>query len=196
MALNNTTMITKIKDWLWDNIGWKIRFFYKSIKNLIRWFPIIWKDKDWDDHFIWEILKTKLKHQAEYIGTKDRHTQSKYDSERMIWCVRLIQKIQDEFYSGEYMDYHVSNYNWLDIEDNPDHKELEIIEVSENYDDYFAKHKAAVRKILSNKELQVFELNNDNYKQRLAMNLGYYNEKRIQDLLFKLLNRDIKDWWE
>jgi hypothetical protein len=113
-----------------------------------------------------------------------------------MWCVRLIEKTQDEFYSSEYMDYHKSNYNWLDIEDKPDYKQLEIEEVSENYDDYFAKHKAAVRKVLANKELQIYKLKDGDYKQRLAMNLGYYNEKRAQDLLFKLLNRDIRCWWE
>ena len=193
---NKETLIEKITNWLWNNIGWKIRFFYKSIKNLIRWFPVIWKDKDWDDHFIWEILKTKLKHQSQYIGNRDFHTRAKYDSERMMWCVRLIEKTQDEFYSSEYMDYHKSNYNWLDIEDKPDYKQLEIEEVSENYDDYFAKHKAAVRKVLANKELQIYKLKDGDYKQRLAMNLGYYNEKRAQDLLFKLLNRDIRCWWD
>jgi len=185
-----------VYNFYWVNIGWNIRNMYRSIKNLIRWFPVICKDRDWDDHFIWEILKTKLKHQSQYIGNRDIHTQAKYDSERMMWCVRLIEKIQDEFYSSEYMDYHESNYNWLDIEDKPDYKQLDIEEISENYDDYFAKHKAAVRKVLSNKELQIYKLNDGDYKQRLAMNLGHYNEKRAQDLLFKLLNRDIRGWWD
>ena len=185
-----------VYDFYWKNLGWRIREFFRNIKNLWRWLPIIWKDRDWDDHYIWEILKTKLKHQSQYIGSRDIHTSAKYDAERMMWCVRLIDKIQDEFYEGEYMDYHKSDFNWLDIEGDNDHKQLEIVEKSENYDDYFAQHKAAVRKVLANKELQIFELNGDNYKQRLAMNLGRYNEKRAQDLLFKLLNRDIRGWWD
>jgi hypothetical protein len=183
-------------DFYWKLLGWRINQFKKSVKNLIRWFPVMWKDRDWDDHYIWEILKTKLKYQSEYIGSRDIHVNAKYDAERMMWCVRLIDKIQDEFYSGEYMDYHESRFNWLDIEGDSEHKQLDIQEVSENYDEYFAKHKAAVRKVLANKELQIFELNDDNYKQRLAMNLGYYNEKRAQDLLFKILNRDIRGWWD
>lgn len=189
-------MALEIQEWLWNNIGWKIRDVYCSIKNVIRWLPVIWKDRDWDDHFIFEILKTKLKHQAKYIGDRDRHTNAKYNSERMMLCVRLIEKIQDEFYSMEYMDYHESNYNWLDIEEMPDCKQLEIIEKSENYDDYFAQHKAVVRKVLANKNHQVFKLDKDNYKQRLAMNVGRYNEIRAQDILFKLLNRDIRGWWD
>lgn len=185
-----------IYDFYWRYIGYKIAHFTYGIKNLYRWFPVIWKDRDWDDHFIFELLKTKLKHQSQYIGNRDRHTMSKYDAERMMWCVRLIVKIQDEFYQGEYMDYHDSDYNWLDVEGNENYKQLEIVEKSENYDTYFAQHKAAVKKVLANKEHQIFELNDDNYKQRLAMNLGYYNGKRAQDLLFKLLNRDIRGWWD
>jgi len=185
-----------IYDFYWKNLGWRIREFFRNIKNLWRWLPIIWKDRDWDDHYIWEILKTKLKHQSHYIGSRDIHTSAKYDAERMMWCVRLIEKIQDEHYAGEYMDYNESRYNWLDIDDDSGHKQLEIEEVSENYDEYFAKHKAAVRKVLANKEHQIFVLNDDNYKQRLAMNVGRYNEKRAQDLLFKLLNRDIRGWWD
>jgi hypothetical protein len=166
----------------------------RGIKNLWKWFPVIWKDRNWDDYYIWEILKTKLKYQSDYIGSRDTHTKSKYDAQKMMLCVCLIEKIQDEFYEDEYMNYHESDYNWLNVGNN--RKQLEIVEKSENYDGYFIRHKASVRRILANKELQIFELNDNNYKQRLAMNLGHYNQKRAQDLLFKLLNRDIRGWWE
>ncbi len=108
----------KTYDYYWKNLGWRFREFSRNIKNLIRWFPVIWKDRDWDDHYIWEILKFKLKNQAKYIGDRDIHTSAKYDAQRMMLCVRLIDKIQEEYYSMEYMDYHESNYNWLDIDDN------------------------------------------------------------------------------
>ena len=83
-----------IKTWLWKNIGWNIQWIYMRFYNLYRWLPIIWKDRDWDDWYIFTILQTKLKHQAEYIGTKDRHTRAQYDAQRMLTCVRLIEKIK------------------------------------------------------------------------------------------------------
>jgi hypothetical protein len=170
--------------------------YINIVKNLIRWFPVIVKDRDYDDYFIFEILKTKLKHQAKYIGDRDIHVNAKRDSEIMMTCVSLIEKIQDEHYGGEYMDYHESRYKWLDVEGKPDRKQLEIEEISENYDEYFAKHKAAVRRVLADEKLQIFKLNGDDDKHRLAMNLGHYNEKRAQDLLFKLINRNIRGWWD
>ena len=76
---------------------YKIKQFFKRIKNLIRWFPIIWKDQDWDDHYIFEILKFKLKNQAKYISYHNRHISAKRDAEIMMLCVRLIEKVQDEY---------------------------------------------------------------------------------------------------
>jgi hypothetical protein len=115
--------------------------YINIVKNLIRWFPVIVKDRDYDDYFIFEVLKTKIKHQAKYIGDRDWHTRAKRDAEIMMTCVRLIEKTQDEFYSGDYMNYHESRFNWLDIEERPDCKELKIEYISEDYDSYFAKHK-------------------------------------------------------
>jgi len=173
-----------------------IRTFISQIKNLIRWFPIIWNDRDWSHDYIFDILKAKLKFQALHISKHDNHTCAAYDAERMLCCVRLIEKIQDEYYAGEYMDYAELKFNWL-AKGKPELElyELQVDEISENYDAYFDKHKAAVRKVLTDKKLQIFDLNGQRYKQNLAMNVAQYNEKRAQDLLFRLLNRDIRGWW-
>lgn len=177
----------KLYSFYWKNIGWRLNYFKYSIQNLIRWFPIIWKDRDWDDYFIWEILKTKLKHQAKYIGDRDRHTQAQYDAQRMMWCVRLIDKIQDEYYELEKYDYQKSEFNFVDIPGDPEHKELKIDLVWENYDDYFNKYKGAVKRL---------KLLTTDDKDKSSLELGIYNEKRAQDLLFQILNRDIRKWWD
>ena len=65
---------TKIYDIYWDLIGWRISNFISKIKNIVRWFPIIWNDGDYDDSYIMEILKFKLSNQANYISKKDGRT--------------------------------------------------------------------------------------------------------------------------
>lgn len=186
-----------IYDFYWIHLGWKLREFWRGVKNLWRWFPVIWKDRDWDDHYIWEILKIKLKHQSDYIGSRDIHIGAKYDAQKMMLCVRLIEKIQNEFYSSEYFDYHESEYNWIPVDGETEYMKLDIETISENYDEYFAKHKASVRKVLSDERYHIFKLDDsEDYKQRLAMNVAHYNEKRAQELLFKILNRDIRGWWD
>ena len=63
---------------------YKIKRFFRRFYNLCRWLPVIWKDQDWDHHYIWEVLKFKLKNQAEYIKTKGHHVDNERDAQRMM----------------------------------------------------------------------------------------------------------------
>jgi hypothetical protein len=80
---------------------WKLRHFFKRIKNLIRWAPIIWNDQDWDYFHIYNILKHKLVFMAEHMYNKGYHESSKQEGDRMMLCVRLINKVQNEYYMDE-----------------------------------------------------------------------------------------------
>ena len=170
-----------------------MREFFEGVKNLIKWFPVIWKNRDWDHTYIYDVLKFKLEQQAEYIGGHNRHVSAKRDAEIMLLCTRLIEKLHDEFYDMEYMDYNESEYNWLDVFDKPDLKELEIVETSETYGEYFAKYPNMLRRVINMKD-PVFEL--DGSRKVIAMNIAYYNNERCHKLLFKLLQRNIRRWWD
>jgi hypothetical protein len=186
----------------WKTIGWRLKQFRVSVKNLIRWFPIIWKDRDWDDHYIWEIMKNKLRWQAKYIGDRDWHTRAAVDAKRMRLCANLIDKVQDEFYGSEYMDYHESKFDFLDIPDKPDYKQLHTEITSERFDDYFKKYPLVYKKILGNEELQIFGIEaregetEVDAKQRIAMNIGRHNHERARKLLFKIMEENIEGWWD
>jgi hypothetical protein len=80
---------------------YRIKQFFRNIHNIIRWFPIIWKDRDWDHYYIFEILKFKLKNQSEHIGKYGNHISATHEAETMMLCVRLIDKVQNEFYLDE-----------------------------------------------------------------------------------------------
>ncbi len=108
-----STMFDKIRWWLQD-LRYYPRNFVISVKNLISWFPIIWKDRDWDDHYIFEVLKFKIKRQAKYIAERDFHTSAKRDAEIMNLVARLIELEQDETYNMEYMDYHKSKHYFVE----------------------------------------------------------------------------------
>ena len=163
---------------------YKVKLFFKRIKNLIRWFPIIWKDEDWDDHYIFEILKFKLKNQAEYIGYHDRHVSAKRDAEIMMLCVRLIEKVQKEYYGTEYHDYHESEFKFVASKDYPGSYEMEIKEISERYDEYFKQYPRIAKQV------------NEEDKHKKAFKIARINEERAHKLLFKILEQNIKRWWD
>ena len=79
----------------------KIKQFFKRIYNIYRWFHIVWKDKDYDHWYIFEILKTKLKFQSKYFRKYGYHLSSERDAEKMELCIRLIDKVQNEYYLDE-----------------------------------------------------------------------------------------------
>lgn len=185
------------------HLWWKYdgRYLHREIKTSIKkvwyWLPIIWKDRDWDSHYIFEVMKHKLKAQTKYIGERNFYTKAQQDARRMRICVKLIQKIQDDEYSAEYMDY-VKDKHWFeDCEDKPGYTEWKSEIISENYDEYFKKYPLIYKRVINGE--RVFEFDNvvdTESKMRIAMNIANINQNRAQKLLFKILEENILGWWD
>lgn len=177
----------KIKWWIKLDAKYTHKYLIQGVKNLWRWFPIIWKDRDWDDYYIWILLEKKLTYQAKYIGGRGIHLDANRDAERMMTCVRLIQKIKEEYYESEFHDYIKNEFHWDDIPDKPDYKQLRIEEISENLDDYFKKYPLIYRQVTKAEKLK---------KYHIALRMSRINHKRAKNLLFKILNEHIESWWD
>lgn len=80
---------------------WRLRRFKRRLINLFRWLPIIWRDEQWDHYFIYEVLKHKLIIMSNAIRKNGNHTLAEYDADRMMWAVKLIDKVQNEYYLNE-----------------------------------------------------------------------------------------------
>ena len=171
---------------------YKIKQFFKRIYNLYRWLPIIWKDQDWDTHYIWEILKFKLKNQAEYIGNHDRHLSVKRDVKKMMLCVRLIEKIQDGYYQHEPHTYHETKSIFEPIEDKPGMMSWKSEELSEHFQDYFNKYPLIYNQVITANKTPFIR----DEKIGIAINIGHINHKRALNLLFKMLKNNIERWWD
>jgi hypothetical protein len=95
------------------------------------------------------------------------------------------------------MDYHESEMVFLDIEDKPDFKELEINTISENFDSYLTKYptwqKRAIQYI---KENQNRFTNDHNDKKLVAMIIGDLRQEKAKELIFTIMSREIDGWWD
>jgi hypothetical protein len=188
-------MFNKIRIW-WR---WEARYMHKEfaqgVKNLWKWFPIIWKDRDWDHNFIYTLLAKKLEFQADYIGKKGFHIQAEYDAKRMRSVVKLIRLEQDNFYSMEYLDYQVTEDFFVPY--GKECFEWKQSTVSQTLDVYFAKyplcHKRAIEYIMANKKRFTSDYTSD---QLVAMVMGDLRQQKCKDLIFKLLNQHIDSWWD
>jgi hypothetical protein len=104
-------MSQEYNEWYWRLyrwVRWELPYQHKYIKygiqNLYKWFWVIWKDRDFDYHYTYQVLKFKLEKQAKHLGERNWHESSKRDAELMMTCVRLINKLQNEEYFEEYYD--------------------------------------------------------------------------------------------
>lgn len=146
----------------------RINRFLDRLYNLWRWFPIIWNDRDWDDYFIFEVLKFKLKNVSDSFERNDWYVGNEQDVKKMRTCIKLIELVQSSYYETEVYDH-------------------------ENVEEYLAKYKNATLRILTNKKYQIFPNENRN---TVAMNVGIYKHQQAKKILFTILERYIEYWWE
>lgn len=190
-----TKKLKSLQYWWSEEARYYPKTFKTGIKNLIYWFPIIWKDRNWDDHYIFEIMKHKLSAQSEYIGGRGIHTFAERDSRRMRICVKLMSLVQVEYYSHEYSNYHKTKHWFEDIPDTPGYSSLESRLLEENFDDYFKKYPLIYKRVLNGEGVFNRERREDD-KMAIAMDIGRINHERAKKLLFKIMEENIESWWD
>lgn len=184
-----------IPSWWYHEGRYYHKVFKTGVKNLLYWFPVIWKDRNWDSNYIFEIMIHKLKAQSKYIGERDIHTRAKRDAEIMMTCVRLMKLVQEETYSSEYSDYHKTKHWFEDLPDKPGFSSWESKLLEENFDDYFMKYPLIYKRVMKGEGVFRREGREDD-KQVIAMNIAHINHDRARKLLFKLMEENIERWWD
>ena len=189
-------------EWYWKLYRWfrwdakhAHRDIAQGFRNLWKWFPLVWKDRDWDDHFIFEALKFKIENTAKYIKKNDRYIGCERDVQIMMTCVGLIEKIQDQFYDLEHTDYMDQKFSFEKIE-NSDLSKLNIETISQNLSDYFSKHPNTYRRALKSSMTREKGHYSEVSDQTLAMWMSHYNHNRARKILFSLMERNIEKWWD
>ena len=82
---------------------WRIKNKIRQIRNVLRWIPIIWHDRDWDYYFIYEMLKQKLINQEQYIREQGVHVFNKADADSIRTAIEMIDKVQHEYHIDKYL---------------------------------------------------------------------------------------------
>jgi hypothetical protein len=191
-------LIGKITAWWYLEGKYYHKDLYRGIKNLRKWFPVIWKDANWDQNYIYKILEHKLKLQSQYIGGRGKHLRANRDAEVMMTCVRLLEKIRENYYEEECISYYEAEYWFEKSQEYPGCSTWESLIVCENLDDYLKKYPLEYKKYLDENGKLPIEGNEseENKKLIVAMAIGRSNQAKALNLLFKLMNTHIERWWD
>ena len=172
----------------WRILHWRIRLLLTGCKNIIRWSPTIFKDRDWDHWHIYNILQKKIEFQRQEIIYANRQTMVNLDNRDMTITLNLIERVKEDYYGIEYLDYFESKFTFEPIEGDIEHYSLEQDVISENYDEYIKKYPSSVRKVLKEKP--------DLDKKDLCFWIAIHNQEKAHDLLHKVLKEKMRGWWD
>jgi hypothetical protein len=173
---------------LWRKLNWRIRYFITGCKNIIRWIPTLYHDRDWDHSYIFTILQKKIEHQREEITYANRHTGVDRDNRDMTIVLNLIERVKEEYYNTEYLDYEESKISFTPVEENPNLNQLNLTVNNESYDDFLKKYPSSVRSVLKEKDKIS--------KRDLCFYVSKHNQEKAHNLLFKILKERMRWWWD
>jgi hypothetical protein len=173
---------------IWGKLPSWLKEFLTGCKNLIKWSPTIWKQRDWDYCFIFDVLQKKIEFQRKELISANRHTRIETDNRDMTIVLNLIERVRNEHYGTEYLDYRETKFRFEDVEGKPKCKSLELDIIWEDDDTFLSKYPSTVRKVMKDKP----ELN----KTDLCFWVAQYNQEKAHDLLFKILKERMRGWWD
>jgi hypothetical protein len=104
-AYNKSEMMYNFKK-LPSEIFWPLKCFWYGIVNLYRWFPTIWFQRDYDQHFIYTVLEKKLElHEKFFMSDKPHILHAKRYARQMRVCKTLLGMVQDSPWHDNYTKF-------------------------------------------------------------------------------------------
>jgi hypothetical protein len=108
-------------------IIYNIKHFFSQIQKLIYWFPVIWKDQDWDQYYFMILLRHKLVTMRKFFASDHAQTEDAKDHAVVIDdIIELIEKINNQdYHNHDLFKLEFPNYVERDLLDcfieSPDH---------------------------------------------------------------------------
>ena len=165
--------IKNIKDYIRYDIPY-------GVENLIKWFSVIWINRDWDYWFIYKILHKKLDLMEKHIRKHDNHTRAQQDADSIKKCVLLLERlIKDEYHENAFKPHEKkwgeSDMIFTDIESSPGTCKLDIVYPNVNTP-------------------EDEELEKKDFKR--AMDHEANMKQQDINMLFDLMKKHIQSWWD
>jgi len=166
---------------IWNNLKIKYYWFIRGIFITIKWFPIIWNDRQWDNVFFYKILKKKLILIEEaFRSSKACSVNSKREADNIKKCIYILDRLIENNYIDNVYKFH--NKKWgtpeFNCEEIPDMKgyfKLNITHLN------VTTSKEKKQEIKEHKNLMMHE---------------NYLIKQDLEYLFDTIKKYVQNWWD
>lgn len=155
-----------------NDMKYAIKRFFRKIKNVFRWIPTIWKDEDYDDHFIVEILIKKLEHTRDFFLSDRTHiTNAEKVAEEIQEAIDRLHMTRDswEFYEQQANEiitekWGESEFKWIPTNDGTGSMYLEIEHEHVKTDDDKEQYSKDFREAMKQAQKDYIKDKKDAYK--------------------------------
>ncbi len=151
------------------------------IKNIIKWFPILWKQRDWDYGYAIDVFIFQLSKIADNFDSgKSYSIGSEARASQIRRVVKLMKKVYDEEFELDYSDQIEAKYgknNWVF---NPTQEQREKGIINRVFEKNYSKEELK----------QIYE-----DERKIILQCSEKQEK-AHKLVWKLVENYIRDWWD
>lgn len=187
----------------------RVSNIYNGVINLWNWLPVIWEDRNWDEHYILKVLQRKIEIQRDYLVRNNRHTNIEMDNRDMTIVLNLLERELLEYYELELYDYFESSFWFENVKthdkfqvgspDSPERNEDDLFTfeetvLSEQFDAFLSKYVSSQRHVL--KHEKDIDLSTTEGKKRFCRLVAKHNQEKSRKLLFKILHDRGAGWWD
>jgi len=152
----------------------------QQIKNLIRWFPIIWNQYDFDYSYALDVFKFQLQNISKYLKSDRAVCQSNLQrAERIDMIVKLMDKVYNEDYCLEWIPKMEELYGkgCMEFVHKPIEDKPHLTTLTFKYETFDNKEEIRL-------------------KSREILNETQAKQDRAHKLLWKLVEHNIQTFWD
>jgi len=166
-----------------NNITYPFRRFFRKVKNVFRWLPTIWKDEDYDDHFIVEILIKKLEHTRDFFLSDKTHIANAEE------VAEEIQEAIDRL--------HMTRDSW-EFYESPAHDIIEEKWGKTTFEFIPVEDRPGMNEMVSKTEKVVTPEDKEQYSEdlRAAMKTARKEYEKDKKQAYKFIAKHIDGWWD
>lgn len=143
------------------------RSFKTGVHNLIKWFPTIYKDREWDYEFIYIILHKKLDNMEKFFNSDESWTS---DSEKVAEQIKEVKILCKNLINDNYLSEALKPFD-------EKYGDIEIFKCVDNR----LEHNVDDETLLMHRE---------------CGKLADKNREEDKNKLFDLLKKYIDNWWD
>lgn len=172
---------------MFDHLTYPFRDFYRRTRNVVRWLPTIWKDRDWDDGYITAILIRKLEFTRDfYLSDKPYSSEAKKVADELQEAIDRLHQTKDswEFYEDPAMEQLEQKWGKTTHEFIP-------YELDENGNTLTYELKSKTEKIMTDEDAEQYR---KEFKEASKNAHKQYMKDKIK--AYEFLAKNIDKWWD